>query len=402
MALVLALVTLLPASSALAATSGPAADKRKRQQQIGRQIDDLKDQVEDLSAEEAGLSDQLDASSAQLADLDAQVHDLDVKVTAAEDVLRSAQRHLDAVQGELRDAQNRVQTVEGELAAARDELRRRAVDTYVAQDREQLTNLVLGLKSQRDIDAAAGYAATLVGAQRGAVDRYDALRDEADRARQAVVAARDEAVHQRDVVAGQTDAVRADRAALDAVRQQAAVETAHQKDLLNQVQGRKATFESQISNLQAESDSITKFLQTLPAGAGGIVITGRGVFSIPVPGARIVSGFGVRIHPIYHTARMHTGLDFAASSGTPIHAAADGTVVMAGTYGGYGNATIIDHGNGVATLYGHQSRILVGQGQHVVRGETIGLVGSTGFSTGPHLHFEVRLGGTPVDPAGYL
>src|SRR4051812_23364353 len=291
----LALIALLTASQASAASSRPAADKRKRQQQIGHQIDDLQDQVEDLSAEEAGLSDQLDTSNAHLADLDAQVHDLDGKVAAAEAVLHTPQLHLDAGQGELRDAQNRVRTVEAELAGARDELRRRAVDTYVAQDREQLTNLVLGLKSQRDIDAAAGYAATLVAAQRSAVDRYDALRDEADEARQAVVAARDEAAHQRDVVAGQTDAVRADRAALDGVRQQAARETAHQQDLLKQVQGRKSTFEAQISNLQAESESISKFLQTLPSGAGGIVITGRGVFSIPVPGAPIVSGFGVRI-----------------------------------------------------------------------------------------------------------
>ena len=90
------------------------------------------------------------------------------------------------------------------------------------------------------------------------------------------------------------------------------------------------------------------------------------------------------------------------STGTPIRAAADGVVVFAGGRGGYGNATIIDHGNSLATLYAHQSSILLGDGQRVTRGQVIGLVGSTGFATGPHLHFEVRINGVPVDPLPYL
>jgi murein DD-endopeptidase MepM/ murein hydrolase activator NlpD len=99
---------------------------------------------------------------------------------------------------------------------------------------------------------------------------------------------------------------------------------------------------------------------------------------------------------------MHNGIDFGASAGTPIRAAADGVVVSAGPLGGYGNATVIDHGNGLATMYAHQSQIIVSAGQHVSRGQVIGYVGSTGFSTGPHLHFEVRVQGTPVDPMQYL
>jgi murein DD-endopeptidase MepM/ murein hydrolase activator NlpD len=99
---------------------------------------------------------------------------------------------------------------------------------------------------------------------------------------------------------------------------------------------------------------------------------------------------------------MHTGIDFGASSGTPIRAAADGVVVSAGPLGGYGNATVIDHGNGLATLYGHQSSIVVAPGQRVSRGQVIGYVGCTGLCTGPHLHFEVRVRGTPVDPMQYL
>jgi murein DD-endopeptidase MepM/ murein hydrolase activator NlpD len=108
------------------------------------------------------------------------------------------------------------------------------------------------------------------------------------------------------------------------------------------------------------------------------------------------------VHPIYGDVRVHTGVDFAADEGTPILAAGDGVVVMASEYGGYGNATIIDHGGGLATLYGHQSAILVSEGQSVRRGQVIGRVGCTGACTGPHLHFEVRVNGTPVNPVPYL
>ena len=115
----------------------------------------------------------------------------------------------------------------------------------------------------------------------------------------------------------------------------------------------------------------------------------------------ITSGFGWRRHPIYGSSRMHTGLDLDADSGDPIYAAAGGVVVSAGWRGGYGNCVIIDHGD-IATLYGHMSSISVGTGEAVTQGSRVGAVGSTGASTGPHLHFEVRINGEPVDPVPYL
>ena len=109
----------------------------------------------------------------------------------------------------------------------------------------------------------------------------------------------------------------------------------------------------------------------------------------------ITSGFGWR------WGRMHEGIDIGVPCGTPIHAAASGTVIYSGWMDGYGNIVVIDHGNGLATAYGHQSAIYVGGGS-VSQGQSIGAVGSTGNSTGCHLHFEVRVNGTPVDPLGYL
>ncbi len=136
---------------------------------------------------------------------------------------------------------------------------------------------------------------------------------------------------------------------------------------------------------------------------------GTGRFIKPV-GGWLSSLFGYRMHPIFHRRIFHNGIDFAAGTGTPIHAADSGTVIVAGEggiYRGYGRITIIDHGTNkagrrIATVYAHQSSILVHEGQHVNQGELIGHVGSTGNATGPHLHFEVRVDGIPVNPLNYL
>jgi murein DD-endopeptidase MepM/ murein hydrolase activator NlpD len=129
------------------------------------------------------------------------------------------------------------------------------------------------------------------------------------------------------------------------------------------------------------------------AGSGELVMPTTGVFSSP---------FGYRIDPLGRGRRFHAGQDIAAPLGTPIVAATAGTVAYAGWESGYGNYTCIDRGGGFATCYGHQVKILVTVGQTVAQGQEIGLVGSTGNSTGPHLHFEVRLNGVPVDPMPYL
>ena len=125
----------------------------------------------------------------------------------------------------------------------------------------------------------------------------------------------------------------------------------------------------------------------------------KGMLATPTAG-RITSNFGMRRHPVLGYARMHKGMDIAAPRGTPIYAALDGVVVAAGRAGGYGNVVKLSHGNGLASAYGHMSRIIARGGQRVARGQLIGYVGSTGLSTGPHLHFEIWKNGVSVNPRG--
>lgn len=134
---------------------------------------------------------------------------------------------------------------------------------------------------------------------------------------------------------------------------------------------------------------------------GLILPPGTGQLMYPTIGP-VTSNFGWRTHPILGTERFHAGIDFGADYGSLIYASAQGRVIYADWYGGYGNAVIIDHGNGMTTLYGHCSELYVKDGDAVVKGQPIAAVGSTGFSTGPHLHFELRANGEPTDPAAYL
>ena len=161
---------------------------------------------------------------------------------------------------------------------------------------------------------------------------------------------------------------------------------------LDSVQESKQKWLAEVAAMQAGSADIAARIRA--AGSSGAAPSSAGLIW-PVSGT-LTSPFGMR------WGRMHEGIDIGAPEGTPIYAAAGGTVIYAGWEGGYGNLTVIDHGNGLSTAYGHQSQIAASNGQTVARGQVIGYVGNTGHSFGPHLHFEVRVNGTPVDPLQYL
>ncbi len=194
-------------------------------------------------------------------------------------------------------------------------------------------------------------------------------------------------------------------------------QTQEKEEYLHEVQTKKKVYEKEVQALEDESNRIASMLrrlieqQRLARLRQMKNMTGKrfippvfkgGRMGWPCASANLTSYFGYRTHPIFGTRKLHTGVDVGAHSGTHIYAAADGVIIESGWMGGYGKAVIIDHGSGIATLYGHTSQIYVSSGQPVKRGQLIAAVGSTGFSTGPHLHFEVRVNGSPVDPLAYL
>ncbi len=157
--------------------------------------------------------------------------------------------------------------------------------------------------------------------------------------------------------------------------------------------------EAQEDALQAEADKITKILASMKATQKYV----GGTMAWPVPASsKITSPFGSRIHPILKTKKMHTGIDISVKTGNNVIAAQSGTVIHSGWLGGYGKTLIVDHGGGIATLYAHNSSLLVSEGGKVTQGQGIAKSGNTGLSTGPHVHFEVRVNGQYVDPMKYV
>jgi murein DD-endopeptidase MepM/ murein hydrolase activator NlpD len=179
-------------------------------------------------------------------------------------------------------------------------------------------------------------------------------------------------------------------------------ETVAQQNSLDRLKSDRQALTQAEDRLAEDSRRLSQIILAKVQPYSGLVLPpGTGQLMYPTIG-EVTSNFGWRVHPILGTERFHAGIDFGADYGSLIYASARGRVIYADWYGGYGNSVIIDHGNGMTTLYAHCSELYVKDGDVVERGQPIAAVGSTGFSTGPHLHFELRANGEPVDPAAYL
>jgi murein DD-endopeptidase MepM/ murein hydrolase activator NlpD len=366
-------------------------------------VRELRSLVGEASAQEAGLLSEIADIEARLDDLDDAVWDLTKQSTAAQRRLDAAERNLKKAEADQDVAIRRLGVAQGQVDASRQQMNQTVAAMYqrgTSEEQALYVALVQGAANANDLFSAQRYVAGAIKTNRRELDHFLALKEEADGLRHQVEAraqeirtTRDEQAAERDRLRGLKDQALANRAA-------AKSEEDRQQELLKQVQDKKSDFQSELNALQVESGAVGDFLRQVQAGQK-LAPRKKRTFRAPVA-APVSSGFGTRVHPILGEVRVHTGIDYAAGTGVPIKAAGSGIVVWAGPRGGYGNAVIIDHRNGLATLYAHQSRVNATVGQKVSTGQVVGFVGQTGMSTGPHLHFEVRELGAPVDPLGYL
>jgi murein DD-endopeptidase MepM/ murein hydrolase activator NlpD len=383
------LVALVFAAAATLGFSARAlAQQGDKQQQLQQQVN------ESGAAEDAARAKVVDAQT-QRQKFDDALADVTTRLAAANDRLVAAQATVDRLGLEAAALQVKVDATAKKLAAARDDVRHSAVLLYQHGDGAEMIGLLDSTDGSGDLVEGKHYLQRVSDKRQGDAKRVTRLKQQLDVQRDAVAQQKQQAEAARAAAAdekAQLDNLAAQQAsARDAADNALQVENAALGDAIAQHDQAEA-------ELAAESERIAELAQS----AGGGPSLGDGTFIWPVSGP-ISSGFGYRTDPITGATAYHSGLDIAVPCGTPIKAAGTGGILSAGfNSGGYGNMTLINHGNGLSTLYGHQSSIIVSAGQSVTQGQVIGYVGSTGKSTGCHLHFEVRVNGNPVDPNGYL
>jgi murein DD-endopeptidase MepM/ murein hydrolase activator NlpD len=388
LALVLAIGVTLGVPSALGQSAW------EQQQNLDSKIAGLQSQIASAKHKEGVLTSEITQSSSQISALQGDIGALSAKVAALESDLAAHRAKLARLQAKYEAQTEAFTRLRSDHEIALQRLESRLVQLYETSDTSEL-DVLLQSNSLSDLIEQIDYFHTIGDADRRLADRLAFLTDRMRVARQETAATKRDVAEATAVLARKTEEERAARDAL-VVRQNAlASARANQQGLLASVRSQRHSDEEDLSKMQAASAAIAAQIRAHQSSTGS---SGSGVsssgFIWPVNGP-ITSGFGWR------WGQMHEGIDIGAPCGTPIHAAAAGTVIYSGWADGYGNFVVIDHGNGLATAYGHQSAIYVSSGS-VSQGQTIGAVGSTGHSTGCHLHFEVRVNGNPVDPLGYL
>jgi murein DD-endopeptidase MepM/ murein hydrolase activator NlpD len=356
----------------------------------------------EVPPEELELINRYREIESKSADLTTQLSMLNGGIAASQRDVDGAQKKVELAQLRLAQTERRLVESEDALERARERLRERAVAVYIGG------NLSLGADTALlqadnvdDLGKSRAYGNAVVEDERSIIREasdlhhlVDDLHTQAEHDRDDAEIARDEfTTHKTDlekrrdlIVLAEADLARNAQAKIA---------------LLSEAAQHQLAVEQGFARVQAIRDSISNTLAARQAGQVPPAST-LGIFLSPIPHPKINQPFGATVDPLFGISRGHPGIDINGKTGDPIRAPADGVVVAAGWIDGYGNCTIIDHGNALGTLYGHQSLIAVKEGDKVKRGQVIGFVGSTGYSTGPHLHWEVRVLGNVVDPAPFI
>ena len=367
---------------------------------------------EDLTNQLDSIQQQVNQQNAAKADAETVIGSVSEQLRQIEEQLRQATAELGTIKEQRVAVENDITLNERQLAEAQKRLEgresvfyKRVRDIYI-NGRLSYLDVVIGSKDFSDF-------ANRLEVLKRIIDSDITLINEIKKERADIEA------HKQKLEADRAKLVELEKSAL---AKQAEIEQkkGERNVVLQKAQNDRATAMQAIEELNASSAQVSAMLKERQAaraaaaaaaaaaaqssggqGASDNWVQGTGQLGWPVSG-EITSPYGYRVHPIWGTTIYHSGIDIGVDEGTPVHAADGGVVVWSGWMGGYGYAVVIDHGNGLSTLYGHNSELAVDEGQSVAKGQVISYAGSTGNSTGPHVHFEVRVNGDPVDPMGYL
>jgi murein DD-endopeptidase MepM/ murein hydrolase activator NlpD len=381
----------LALGAALAAGVSPASAES-----LDGKISALRSKIASEKQKEGVLSTQIAAASDDIRSLEGSIDELSIQLASLESQLTASRARLAKVQDRFATQTDHLHRLTRDHAIAERRLERRIVELYES-DQSDSIGILLGATSLDDLIASIDYMQSINRQDRHVAEELKRLEGEMRVARRETAKLKKQVEAATAVLTAKTTEAQEAHSAL--VSRQSALEGARsdKKSLLGDIKAKRENDEEDLEAMQAASAAIQAQIQA----------NGSSTSDAPVDGSPSASGFiwpvsGPITSPFgWRWGRMHEGIDIGAPTGTAIHAAKAGTVIFAGVQSGYGNMVIIDHGGGVATAYGHMSAIWVGGGT-VSQGQGIGAVGCTGHCFGPHLHFEVRINGAPVNPLNYL
>ena len=341
-----------------------------------------RDQVSATSGRMGAVLADLAAAEQTLEDLNLSITDTQAAVSFTELEISQKEAELEKTNAQISDTHARVVT--------------QAVELF-KQGGGQIQT-VFDYESVQDAAVAVRYGSSVLAETNRALDTLEELRSQKEQQVGLIEEQKAELNGQLERLDTAQEKAEQQRVIIEETQALLQAELINQQALLQAVRTEAAYIDNELAAEEAEREQLRELLEAEQRRTG----LAPDELWPPLNPTRIVSPYGPRLHPILGYTRIHAGIDLNGHAGQEIYAAASGTVIYAGPRGGYGNTVIIDHGGGMATLYAHQSSVAVSKGAEVVLGDLIGYVGSTGLSTGPHLHFEVRLNGAHTDPAPYF
>ncbi len=393
------LASLLCAFLMFGAVAPAVAATRSEYQEHVKNAEEARQKAAQAQKTADALAKDVAALDKQVAEIEAQAQALEPKISAARKRTSLLQSQVNSLKAETDATKQQIEATEAEYAHQQELLAKRMTETY-RQGQWFYFDLLLGSADIGDLIKRSDFVSRVIESNNQVAEDLDKTATELTRAKVKL----ERSLAAQQLKRREAAAVEAQLQGLQSERQRAAAaREAVQSQKATLVSENRANAKRLLALAQEEEAESAKIARELAAAGRGSGLY-AGTMSWPVPAStRITSPFGWRYHPIFHTRRFHAGIDISGNGGAPpVMAAAGGRVIYAGYRGGYGNTIMVDAGNGVVTLYGHLSRIGVSYGQDVSEGSQIGNVGSTGNSTGPHLHFEVRVNGEARNPMGYL